>query len=111
MFIRYKKSKELPIKPVTCPRCKGKEISFVTEYHKSLTCRTFEVIIIATIIGIFIDKFENSLQGVISDTGFIIPILAFFLICTEIAKHYIESKTNIQCVCKNCGWVWLHNLT
>ena len=108
MLIKNNKQKELPKKPITCPRCKSKEINFITEYHKSLACRIIEIIIIAIIIGLCIDKFENSMQSVISDTGLILPTLLFFLVCTEIAKHYIESKTNIQCICKDCGWVWIH---
>lgn len=109
MFIRYGKTKNQLIKPIVCPRCKSKEISIITEYHKSIICRIVAIVIIAIIFYLLRDNFKDILQGDSANTGLIIPILFLALFITKIAQYLIESKTNIQCVCKDCGYVWFHD--
>lgn len=109
MFIRQNKSNDLPIKPIICPRCKSKEINTITEYHKSLLCRTIKTILLIIITWIVFSNIKNILAGEISNIAYLFFVLipAFFL--TEIAQQIIESKTHIQCICKDCGNHWLHD--
>lgn len=109
MIIQRKNKNEIPQKPIKCPRCKSKDITLLTEYHKSLICRILKTIFLAIITIIILTNIKNIfLENNISLTP--LPfILIFAYIITEIAQQYIESKTNIQCVCKDCGFFWLHN--
>lgn len=111
MFIRYNDNKNYNStnRPIICPNCDKRNIAILTEYHKAFVCRIVEVIMIAIIFWLGFEKIEASIQGASFNTGAFLPLLIIALIFIEIARHYIESKTNIQCVCKDCGWVWIHD--
>ena len=42
-----------------------------------------------------------------SDIGTII-MLTLFIGFFKITRYFIESKTHVQCVCRDCGKTWLH---
>ncbi len=54
-------------KPVSCPRCKGRDVTFVPEYHRSIALRIIEIIsfIILIIMSISIvgDFFSITLEA------------------------------------------------
>lgn len=97
-----------PCKPIKCSRCGSTNIAIISEYHKSIYYRVFKIILLAIIIFIFTNDIQNIIknQGEFS-TGILI-ILAMLYLLAEIIQQYIESKTNIQCVCRDCGNSWLH---
>lgn len=131
------KEPQTPAKPITCPRCGSKEIAFVSEYHKAWALRIIKFILITIIIGLLISIFPNLLEkistqaesyGVIDNiqsgsgtpsnietTNPINNKIAFLIIsalglfCVETTIQRTESKTHIQCICKDCGNHWLHN--
>ena len=136
-FINYPNKTQPPAKPITCPRCGSKEIAFVSEYHKAWGLRIIKFILIAIIIGLLISMLPNLLEkistqaesyGVIDNiqsgsgtpsniekTNPINNKIAFLIIsalglfCVETTIQRTESKTHIQCICKDCGNHWLHN--
>lgn len=120
----HKKSAPLPgqkisYTTITCPRCKSKNLAFVTEYHKALGLRALES---------FLQTFLWFLI-IVGAAGFIIPALPtfefnftefphfiiltpFVYIAKKIVQHRIivaESKIHIQSICKDCRHFWLHD--
>lgn len=101
----------IPVKPIICKRCKSKEITIITEYHKSIFCRILKavcLIVLITLTSYYLLKLRDENKQI--PTAFIIiPAITYAI--TECVQQYIESKTNIQCICKDCGNYWLHNET
>ena len=95
--------------PIICPNCDNRNITIITEYHKSLACRIVEVILLALIFWIAIEEIKSFFQSATLNIGPVLALFVIALVCTVIIRHYIESKTHIQCVCKDCGWVWIHD--
>ena len=96
-------------RPVVCPRCESDDIAFVTEYHKSLGGRFFEGILLLVIILMFTSSLPNLLAGKSDDSFGIIVILIFLYAIVRFVRHIIESRTHVECICKKCGRVWLHD--
>lgn len=105
----HKRPNEIPIKPIVCPRCKNKDITIITEYHKSLFCRIIKAICLIALVTLaiyyFFEMRDKNKQLPIP----IIIILAVAYVTAECVQQYMESKTHIQCICKDCGNYWLHN--
>ena len=95
----------IPENPILCPHCKSRNIAFVTEYHKEIVLHIFAFIagILAVIFGINVFYGRND-----SSIGVFIFFAAVFLFI-EIAILTSESKTHVECICKDCGHTWLHN--
>ena len=85
--------------PIMCPHCKSKNLAFITEYHKSVGGRICAIILLllATIL-IIMDQGESYAIGI---------VMAVFATFALLYVIVVESKTNIQCICKDCGFVWL----
>ena len=108
-----------PYKPITCPRCGSRELAFVTEYHKSLFWRFVSILCIipfiiclGAIVAV-IDKY--GLRGINNASEVISPIiivsivfLSIRLIC-KFVYLFVESRTHVQSVCKDCGKLFLLN--
>ena len=47
--------------PIICPNCDNRNITIITEYHKSLACRIVEVILFALIFWIAIEEIKSFL--------------------------------------------------
>lgn len=95
--------------PIICPNCDSRNITILTEYHKAFIARILEVVLFALIFWIVFEKIKSYIQGAVLNTGPVLALLIIALVFTISIRHYIESKTHIQCVCKECGWVWIHN--
>ena len=120
-----KDSKEQKPRAITCPICGRKEIAFVTEWHKCIGWRIISTIILAIIIFCAIDiilQFSNELGTFItasaagtpplnttSDNKINSPIALFIIIylIVKIIINYIESKTHVKAICRDCGHMWL----
>ena len=98
-----------PCKPIKCSRCGSTNIAIISEYHKSIWCRVIKFILFAILITIFINDIEKVVAHQGNFSIGILMILAWFYLLAEIAQQYIESKTNIQCICRECGNFWFHN--
>ena len=91
--------------PIFCSRCGSLNLAFVTEYHKAIglkiVCLLLSIAMIGGIVASVIYKDSSIL---------IIPVLLalVWLVC-QIAVYDAESKTHVQCICRDCGNVWLHN--
>ncbi len=96
--------------PTICPKCGKQEIVFLTEHHKCLAARIFQSAIFVAFSIIFIvfiqDLFTTQSEQNLS--FYLMGLIVAFSIC-QIAKHVIENQTHIQCVCRNCGNIWLLN--
>ena len=131
-------TQEEQYKPIICPHCKGSNLAFITEYHKSIGFRIVEIIALVILIITSI-SFITSQISIIStentqtvtqelneylgatppvctksdndeDNGlFLLVFFCLTWISAHAARLYIESKTNIQCICKDCGKTWLYN--
>ena len=91
--------------PIMCPHCKSKNLAFVTEYHKSIGGRIVALILLAfTVLLAFLGIKQDNLAfiAVSAMFGFSVLLLVIFIIIAE-------SKTHIQCICKDCGFDWLKN--
>ena len=98
--------------PVHCPRCKSRNVKFLTEYHKCLWLRFFSgLFLIAAVtlcfLGIAASLSTKKSSGTPAEYEFgalcAVASLVFYTI-----RLYRESKTHIQCVCPDCGAVWIH---
>lgn len=89
--------------PISCPHCKSTNLAFITEYHKSIGGRILFVLSLAVtvIIALFAlqDFSRDSIGAIIT---FALPTIFIGIYIT-----IVESKTNIQCICKDCGHDWL----
>ena len=98
-------------KPITCPKCGGACLSFVTEYHQANLMRFIHSIIkVFFFIYLFMFINENLMRLVgTGEKPNPSPVIVLFVL-TEFAKlivNYIESKTHPQAICRDCGNVWL----
>lgn len=97
-------SDDIPLRPIKCPRCRSKNLAFVTEYHKALGARIIQMVLgVILIILLFLS---------IQDPGDYTTFSIVLLITIAILQVYIvatESSTNVQCICKDCGKTWLHD--
>lgn len=91
--------------PIFCSRCGSLNLAFVTEYHKAIglkiLCLLLALGIIGSIVGAILAK---------EITILIVTFILFFIwLACQIIVYDIESKTHVQCICRDCGNVWLHN--
>ena len=90
-----------PHEPILCPRCRSNNLAFITEYHKEIKGRIVQLLLfiyfaIAAVYSIR-DDFDD------------FPVVALILIIVlHVAINASESKTHVQCICKDCGRTWLH---
>ena len=109
-------------KPISCPYCKSREIAFVTEYHKAIIWRIIAtvikliitLIIVTSIPDLFSDllAYINSPYNRTPDYKFDYNGILFLIngyVITKIIIHIIEARTHVECICKDCGQVWLHD--
>ena len=95
-------------KPITCPKCKGTNFAVITEKHLGIGLRIFEVVMLVFAIWILLIAGFRSLQYPDSETSTLLsfPLLIYAFIVIIRIIH--ESKTHVQCVCRDCGKTWLH---
>ncbi len=101
--------------PVHCPRCKSRSVKFLAEYHKCLWLRIltplFFFIACCFLFYGMVESLFFVLSGQENDEagkyilGCIFGIISFIFYSIRI---YRESKTHVQCVCPDCGKVWIH---
>ncbi len=103
MKVVYNKSNEPKRKAIECPRCKSKEIAIITEYHKAnwARCLLTLFILITGILAILAYGKENFTN--------ILLVGGISILAVQIYIADVESKTHIQCICKDCGWIWFHD--
>lgn len=99
--------------PVHCPHCKSKNIKFLPEYHKCLLLRILTTLLFSMACFFFFYGMAEALSLPNKDNnasswytiGAIFGVFAFILYSIRIVR---ESKTHVQCVCPDCGYVWIH---
>ena len=90
--------------PIQCPECDSRNIALITEYHKSIFGRLLQWLsILITALLVFTNRNNKTAYITIA----VIGIIIFLLIQAYVS--YVESKTHVQCICKDCGWIWIHN--
>lgn len=106
-----KKRSEESLKALVCPHCQGIDLSFVTEYHKSYITRIlralFKFLLFLCILNCAVTLVSMELPNDASLVAIILLQLAISI--TNGIEEYIESKTHVQAICKDCGHLWLLN--
>jgi hypothetical protein len=89
--------------PIICPHCDKRNIAIITEYHKANWAHCLQMLCILITAML--------LLGYIGQEAFIGIAIAggFVIIGIQCYIAYVESKTHIQCICKDCGYVWIHD--
>ena len=91
-------------KPSSCPNCEKRNLAFITEYHKCIWGQSAKMFLIIVFAMLIIGNINNI------DTLIGLSLLAAMVFCSLQAYiSYVESKTHVQCICKDCGYVWLHD--
>lgn len=110
---------ELPLqkqlKPIVCPKCGGRELAFVTEYHKCIGSRILMFFDrIALIVTGFMYLLYNigdifSLSNIRVSPEWLYALLVFAFIYLLLYVHILEaeSRTHVKVICKHCGNNWL----
>lgn len=91
--------------PIMCPYCKSKNLAFVTEYHKSIGGRILFFLFLTGTLALLL----YLLNGYSDDLLISTIAVAVITILIGIYVIVVESKTHIQCICKDCGFDWLKN--
>ena len=93
-------------RPVVCPQCGSVHLEFVTEYHKCIGLRVIAALLLAVCIMLAVISF------MVSDVNIPPALIAVFLVCYllfQVAVWTGESRTRVQGVCRDCGFIWLIN--
>lgn len=90
--------------PIACPHCKSKNLAYVTEYHKCIGAYILQMITFLCAILSGVVAFKT--QEISATIALIFCIFFMFVIQVYIFTN--ESRTHVQCVCKDCGHTWLH---
>ena len=87
---------------IICPICGNEEIAFVSETHKCIGARMFQLVLVLTaiVITLYLGKLKY-IGGIALAVTIPILIIQGYIYC-------IESRSHVQCICKDCGYVWLH---
>lgn len=98
------------LKPIICPHCGRTNLAFVTEYHKSYSARIVKFIFGFILILFGLDYLAAliSLKGGDDSVGGMLFFAMVFFIAQGV-QDYIESRTHVQGICKDCGHLWLLN--
>ena len=90
--------------PIACPHCKSKNLAYVTEYHKCIGAYILQMFFLLCVgLGIF-EYFKRA-----AELGLGVAVICLiFMFVTQIYIFVNESRTHVQCVCKDCGHTWLH---
>lgn len=91
--------------PIFCSRCGSLNLAFVTEYHKCLGARICQLLLAGIILFAVLTNIGSKEWDDVLIVSFFSLALIFFI---QIAIIIAESKTHVQCVCRDCGNVWLH---
>lgn len=110
-----KENKE--INPIICPKCLSNNLFFVTEYHKCVWLRllinVLFVLLFLSIINdiLFIQQNINNIniKNTLINISTISLLFLFLILIIKSIINYIESKTHIQAICKDCGHIWFLN--
>ena len=111
--------------PIHCPICGRREIAYVSEHHVAFGWRLIEkilkVVLFICVLSFISDAFDilsYEIQSALSSSkrsspdqgnSLTIAIFTFIFICIAHANRLsVESKTHVQCICKECGYTWLH---
>lgn len=96
--------------PITCPHCKSREIAFVSEYHVSIVDRIIEILLLIAFIPLAIISISKITTGEAAGTPALLLVIVIVLyIIVRSNLQITESKTHVQCICKDCGHLWLIN--
>lgn len=101
------KEKRPPKNPILCPHCKSDNLAFVSAIRKAHRLRFLQLLAIAATIVFLLVYFTGDL----SDTGSLVVAAFFgiFALILQLIISYNESRTHVECICKDCGHTWLHN--
>ena len=108
-------------KPIFCAQCKSKNIAIITEYHKEHLLRTINIIIKYILLLFVIVSIPDIISDIIAIRNSpadrtpdlqvpyrLFVAIAIIYVILKLAINARESKTHIQCICKDCGKTWLH---
>lgn len=105
-------------RPIMCPHCGSRSLSFVHDYHRAIFLRVIAYIFLFTIFIALLTHVPNILYLTLIDfsksssadveesiIAIVIPFIFYFLI--KIAIYVIESRTHVKSICRDCGHIWL----
>ena len=99
------------LSPIRCRHCGSTNLAFVSDQHKCLSARFVAklAIIVAVVLFIFDLSTLFSSNG-INDSSYITYIICaiVYVIC-QIGITIAESKTHIRVICRDCGYIWIHD--
>lgn len=125
-----------PMRAITCPRCGGTSIEFITEYHKCIWLKFFRnlLLILAVasfalylflflqnmtdIIAAVVDTIEesitntrnsNELLGAYDIFLYISAALVVVSFAMQTVIYFAERRTHVQGICRSCGNIWRLN--
>lgn len=93
----------MQMQTIICPICGNEEIAFVSENHKCIGVRIFQLVLI--IIALTIATY---CKWKLKSTGYIALVFSIPMLITQAYIYCTESRSHVQCICKECGYVWLH---
>ncbi len=126
----------IPMKAITCPRCGGTSVEFITEYHKCIWLKFFRNLCLITAIAFFVLYLFLFLQGMTnifaavvkaieeSTTStrdpnkllgnydiflYISAALVVVSFAMQTVIYFAERRTHVQGICRDCGNIWRLN--
>ena len=88
---------------IVCPICGNEEIAFVSENHKCIGARIFQLALIITALII-----ATHYNWKLKSTGYITLVFSIPILIIQAYIYCTESRSHVQCICKDYGYVWLH---
>ena len=98
------------LSPIRCESCTSTNLSFVSESHKCVIGRFIFAVIVAVVLYFAVTDLQNIFSPSGDDEA--IPFATYALCATllvvlHLVINYIESKTHIKAICRDCGRTWL----
>lgn len=109
-------------RPIKCPRCKSKDLRYITEYHKCIWLlpikKTLEIILVVaffitllpTLTSLFAGteiQLDILMQALLGNGVLVVTLILYLVIITFI--FITESRTHVKCICPHCGMTWNHS--
>ena len=93
--------------PIHCHLCGSENIEFVAEYHKAVFLRILASvsILLAVIFSIDIISDIFHLKEHLNTAPIIISLVAYVILKSII--YFVENRTHIKAICRDCGNIWV----
>ena len=131
-----KTKRPAPMKAITCPRCGGTSVEFVSEYHKCIWLKFFRNLFLIAAIAFFVlylflflqnmtdifaavvkaieenitsDRNPNQLIGTYDIFLYLAAALVVVSFIMQIVIYFAERRTHVQGICRDCGYIWRLN--